>query len=113
MLINIIADMKIKCLLPFFNKGAYRLLTGSILIPSVFYSSCEKSARDNPSISKENKVEAAALYVLRANGPKLVNKLLASDSYNESARLEPLKSKVSNLVAGYKTQNAISSASVG
>ncbi len=112
MLINIIADMKIKCLLPFFNKGAYRLLTGSILIPSVFYSSCEKSARDNPSISQANKVEAATLYVLRANGPKLVNKLLASDSYNESARLEPLKSKVSNLVAGYKTQNAISSASV-
>ncbi|MFM8918318.1 MAG: serine hydrolase, partial [Bacteroidota bacterium] len=54
----------------------------------------------------------ANLHVLRSHGPKLVNKLLSTDSYDESARLEPLKSKVSNLISNYKTQNAVSSASV-
>lgn len=111
--INIIADMNIKCLLPLFNKGAYCVLTGYILIISFFQLGCEKPARENPAILQEPKANSeASLHVLRSHGPKLVNKLIASESYNESSRLEPLRSKVTNLISGYKAQNAIISASV-
>jgi beta-lactamase class A len=105
--------MNIKCLLPFFQKGAYRSLTGASIIISALNLSCEKSTRDTPSTAQDSKSQSEAnLHVLRSHGPKLVNKLLATDSYDESVRLEPLKSKVSNLISSYKSQNAVASASV-
>lgn len=105
--------MNIKCLLSFFEKGAYRSLTGASIIVSVFILSCEKSSRDSSIIAPEpNSQSEANLHVLRSHGSKLVNKLLATDSYEESMRLDPLKSKVSNLISNYKSQNAVASASV-
>lgn len=109
--INIIADMNTKCLLPFFNKGACRSLTRVILIVSVFNSGCEKSNRESIAPTQDSKSEAS-LHVLRSHGPKLVNKLLSTDSYEESVRLEPLKAKISNLISSFKTQNTLATASV-
>ena len=111
--INIIADMNTKCLLPLFDKGACRLLSVLAISFSTVQFACEKPVRENDSASLLVKeAPDASLHILRAHGSKLVNKLLASDSYGESASLEPLKRKVDNLISGYKSQNAVSSVSV-
>lgn len=103
--------MIISCLLPFNQKGAYRSLIRFFLIVSALNSGCEKPNRESITPTQDSKPEAN-LHVLRSHGTKLVNKLLSTDSYDESARLEPLKSKISNLISSYKSQNTVATASV-